>query len=474
MKTCKYKIIHLIALVGIIVALTSCDNAFLDSVEPKGQVPSSSAFSDASNIELLVNGLYYQYGASYGNGPGSMLILRRMEWFSDESSYKPGPTNLYEKYVSADYEPSDDEVANSWIGSYQLIYHANLILEGLPNATANITEAKRNEITALALFLRGIGHFYLANLFGDAPLILTSAYDDNKSAPRVAKADVYAQVLKDVLEAKDLLPATPASDSRYYTSKYQIEAYLSYIYLTLGQWKNAEDAATDVISNGGYSLPALGTNFNRGSKEAILSIAPTESDSPNAGAYGIPFLYPASYVASWLSPSDSLIHAYDSSDPRLDAWLPVVAAQGGGTIRTVKKYKYSLFDYNDATAEDAQDDIFMRLAELYLIRAEARAQQNNVSGAVDDINTVRNRAKAKAIASATKDDVLKKVETERVLELCFEGRRWFDLVRWGTVDQVFTKLKGNYKTGWKSYKALLPVPVGQITANPNLTQNPGY
>lgn len=474
MKIYKYKRFCLFTLLGLIVTLSSCDNAFLDDVQSKDKVSSETAFSDEGSIQLLINGLYYRFGYSYGSGPGTGLTLRTLEWFSDESKYKPYPSSgEFEAYNSANYLPSNTYIDNLWTGPYELIYHSNLILEGLPNAMAPLTDAKRNEFKAQALFFRGLSHFYLTNLFGDVPLVLTSEYADNKSTPRTAKADVYAQALKDVIAARDLLPATPPADSRYYTSKYQIEAYLSYIYLTFGQWANAEAAATDVINNGGYSLPALGTNFNRGSSEAILSIGPSTTYYPNAADYGMWTLYYSKSLSSWLSPSDSLIHAYGSSDPRLNTWLPVVTAKVG-TIRTVKKYKYSIMTMGSATDADAQDNIYLRLAEVYLIRAEARAQQNNVSGAVDDINQVRNRAGAIPIASSTKDDVLKKVETERVLELCFEGRRWFDLNRWGTTDQVYTKLKGNYKTGWASYKALLPIPTAQITANPKLTPNPGY
>lgn len=474
MKKNIYKKVYLIALLGTLAILSSCDNAFLDNVEAKGKISSETAFSDEGAIQLLINGLYYDFGYTYGFGPGTGNTLSSLEVFSDETQYKPyAGSTMSEAYNSANYLPSYNSIENLWKGPYQLIYQANLILEGLPNATAVLTDAKRNEFKAQALFFRGLSHFFLANLYGDVPLVLTSEYADNKSTPRTAKADVYAQSLADVIAARDLLPATPPADSRYYTSKYQIEAYLSNIYLTLGQWKNAEDAATDVIDNGGFSLPALGTNFDRGSSEAILSIGPTFSYYPNGADYGIWFMYYSKSISSMLSPSDSLIHAYDSSDPRLDTWLPVVTAKVG-TIRTVKKYKYSNMTIGSATEADAQDNIYMRLAEVYLIRAEARAQQNIVSGAVDDINQVRNRAGATPIASSTKEDVLKKVETERVLELCFEGRRWLDLNRWGTTDQVYTKLKGNYKTGWASYKALLPIPTAELAANPNLKQNPSY
>jgi hypothetical protein len=166
----------------------------------------------------------------------------------------------------------------------------------------------------------------------------------------------------------------------------------------------------------------------------------------------------------------------------LDAWLPKGTVSGSTVVsRIPKKYKYS---YSQASAgastADPQTNVLLRLAEVYLIRAEARAQQAtaaSIAGAIADINVVRGRAGATVIPTTTtytKEQAMAFVETERVLELSFEGKRWLDLARWGTADKVYQNLKATYKTGWASYKALLPIPATQIQANSLLTQNPGY
>jgi hypothetical protein len=117
----------------------------------------------------------------------------------------------------------------------------------------------------------------------------------------------------------------------------------------------------------------------------------------------------------------------------------------------------------------------IRLAEIYLIRAEARAQQNNLSGAIDDLNTIRWRAGLGGTLFTTKAGILAAIQKERRIELFSEwGQRWLDLKRSASVDSVManqTQIKGNT---WTSTQQLYPIPLAEISANPNLVQNSGY
>ena len=112
-----------------------------------------------------------------------------------------------------------------------------------------------------------------------------------------------------------------------------------------------------------------------------------------------------------------------------------------------------------------------RLAEQYLIRSEARAQQNNLSGAASDLNTIRARAGLGVTPAATQADLLLAIEKERWVELFTEmSDRWFNLKRTGRIDAVLSLTKPQ----WQSFQALYPIPTTEITANPKLLQNPGY
>ena len=115
----------------------------------------------------------------------------------------------------------------------------------------------------------------------------------------------------------------------------------------------------------------------------------------------------------------------------------------------------------------------MRLAELYLIRAEARAQQGKLtgtSGAIADISVLRTRAKAPAVTVSAQADVLLAIERERVYELAFEGQRWYDLVRTGRAQAVMSAFTPNWNSRYEPW----PIPQREIQQNPSLTQNPGY
>jgi hypothetical protein len=483
MNTYSKKFKNIIAIFAAIISMVSCDNAFLDQAQPKGQITSDQTFTDAGKITLMVNGLYNLWGTE--QGPAGRLSFRTINWLSDETydGTLNGRTDQnYNRgyYIAADAN-SPNYVDLLWTGAYKAIYVANVLLEGLPAAKASITNDQRNGYLALAYFTRAQSYFYLSQLFGDVPLELSSDANTNISMGRTAKSKVLDQVVSDLTTSISLLPATKPTNTVYYTSKYQVEAYLSYVYLALGQWTNAEAAATDVITNGGFSLVTdLTKIFNTGSSEAILSIAEGGSTVKGYADYGTMLNYYGSSsnltnTYTNVCPSDSLIRAYGSSDPRLNIWLPVVY----GTTRNSKKYRYSS-DVAVGTAAVPQTNIFMRLAEVYLIRAEARIQQataTSIANGIADINVIRARAGVTAIPTATytQAQAMKFLETERVLELSFEARRWIDLARWGTTDQVYQNLKGSYKKHWTSNRALLPIPLVEIQTNPNLEpNNPGY
>jgi hypothetical protein len=153
------------------------------------------------------------------------------------------------------------------------------------------------------------------------------------------------------------------------------------------------------------------------------------------------------------------------------------AAATGTTPATTYYYAYK-YKANTAFGSSApvtEWPIELRLAEQYLIRAEARAQQNNLDGAKSDLNVIRSRASLAATTASTQTDVLAAVAHERQVELFTEwGHRWFDLKRAGKIDAVMgveTSKKGGT---WAAYKALVPIPASEILIDHNLTQNPGY
>jgi hypothetical protein len=305
-----------------------------------------------------------------------------------------------------------------------------------------------------AKFVRAFAYFYLINLFGDVPLETSTGYVTNSILPRTQTGVVYQQILSDLQSAENSMSDSYPSTDKARANKWAAVAMLARVYLYTGKWAAAEASATDVINSGTYTLESnLNNVFLVTSNEAIWQMQPTTTYFNTAeGLYFLP-------AASYLSPSyrlqSFLLNSFESGDQRFVNWT---IAYGPNIVPYKFKIRTSttLIEYETP----------LRLAEQYLIRAEARAQQNNLSGTIADLNVIRNRAALPNTAASDKSTLLTAIYHENQIEFFAEwGHRWMDLKRTGLIDQIL----GSEKTGWQSYQALYPIPVSQITVNPQLT-----
>jgi starch-binding outer membrane protein, SusD/RagB family len=203
----------------------------------------------------------------------------------------------------------------------------------------------------------------------------------------------------------------------------------------------------------------LANVFKKTSQETILQIANTTGVTA-MGAEFIPAASTPNFVLY-----DTLVGTFETDDKRKTEWTKSIE-YGGKTYYYPYKYKQR----SGMTGDEYP--VVLRLAELYLIRAEARAHQNKLTDALDDLNRVRERAGLLPLeATISKEDLLKALEHERWVELFTEwGDRWFNLKRSGLADAVLSKIKPQ----WQPFQKLYPIPELELTANPNLTQNAGY
>jgi hypothetical protein len=238
--------------------------------------------------------------------------------------------------------------------------------------------------------------------------------------------------------------------------------------------------ADSVISNTSYALEDPDKVFGTDSRETIWSLAmpsneshgyqyqdynhdmPNPIVSPNTpGTYNV-----------YASLNTALVNAFEAGDLRLSNWVRAVPLTGGSSPVTY----YFPAKYTAPAASD-ENDVMLRLAEIYLIRAEARAHLNNIAGAQSDLDMVRNRA---GLANTTAGDaagLLDAILRERRVELFTEGAsRFFDLKRTGTIDEVMTAFVPTKirKATWSHYMQLFPIPPSDLIQDPNLTPNPGY
>jgi starch-binding outer membrane protein, SusD/RagB family len=348
-----------------------------------------------------------------------------------------------------------------WRSGYQIIYNANVILEGLQQSTG-LTDSVKRQLQGEALVVRSLCYFYLVNLYGAIPLTTTSNYINNQSLARTNPTLVYRQMVADLVLAKSLLKLAYPTANRARPNRFTAAALLSRVYLYQKDWQKAEAEATEIIQNNSYQLSLILNNvFLQTSTETIWQLA---KDNGNTGE-GFTFVPTSTTSKPGYTLTNQLLAAFEAGDQRKTAWV-------GKNIMSSTEYYYP-FKYKVRTTTPITEYyVVFRLAEQYLIRAEARAMMQNLTGAKGDLDRVRNRAGLSGTNATTIPGFVSALEKERRIELFLEwGHRWLDLKRWGQADTVLAIVKG---ANWQSTDALYPIPLREMQTNTHLTQNSGY
>ncbi len=374
-----------------------------------------------------------------------------------------------------------------WKTAYITIYGANSVIEGIAASTSDaLSETVRKELTGEAKFVRALAYFYLANLYGDVPLALSVDFNQTANLPRAPLQQVYHQIIEDLKEAQaSMRPDYSLSmNERVRPNKWAATALLARAYLYTGDYANAAASAAEVISN--QSLYNLETDLNQAfrvnSREAIWQLKQNTTNSfvQNATPEGYLTLPIPSYTGTaLLSLSDQLMNAFEPGDKRRIDWVDSTDNTFGGAPSFITFYptKYKIGPVNASPGPAEEYYMVLRLAEMYLIRAEAAAHGalGGLAGAIDDLNVIRHRAGLPNLpGSLTNEQVIAKIEQERQVELFAEwGHRWFDLKRTGRAHDVLSNIP--LKQPWEGdYQLLYPIPVDEIKNDHFLTQNPGY
>lgn len=461
MTSTKTYIVGLGAL--FLLVLVSCNK--LIEVTPTTNVSQEIAYSDSSSTEANINGIYYQLsqkGIIYNGGYCTVFPL-----LSDEASAGSVSTSAVLEMAGNIVTVSNSYALGLWSNGYSTIYQANSVIENVPGL-GFLSDEKKGQFLGEARFLRAYSYFILTQFYGNVPLATSSDFKANSTLPRADTGTILTFVASELQAAENLLPSGYAvfGNAKTRASKEAAQALLARVFLYRRDWANAEMYATKLISNPMFSMPS--------SYADVLAINSPESIwemwSSSSAAYQnftASNLLPAgSTIAAQPAeiPSAKLVNSFEPGDLRKTAYLGYQAA---GDYYYVNKYR------DRATGTDRSKMI--RLGEMYLIRAEARAQQNKLTGpngAAADIDVIRSRAGLSGTTAATQSDMLAAVAQERFIELLFEGFRWLDLKRTGQVDAVMRAAK---PTTWRSTAQLLPVPSVETANNPNLLpNNPGY
>jgi hypothetical protein len=465
MKSSTRSIKHLFPILFCFCIL-SCKK-FVEVDPPKTDLVRSAVFSSNATADAAMLEIYYQLRSSGFAGGGISSISYLASLSSDEQVNFYGRTPEifaeFSQFNSNNLIANNSYILSMWTEMFQCIYKCNAVIEGLLESVA-VSDDLKNRLIGEAKFVRAFCHFYLVNLWGRVPLITSTDYKLNTSIPRVDTNVVYQQIVDDLQAAIDLLPDdySLSSGERARANKYVARALLARVYLYTKQWADAETQATYVIDAPDYELVAdLSLITQKNNSESILQL--WSDDYPGEIFIFYIFSTPVSNCAL----RNELVSVFDANDFRRSVWIGEIS---DGTTNYYFAKKYSSF------VQAAEYSTVMRLAEQYLIRAEARAEQNKLTGinsAESDLNVIRNRAFLPNISNVPKDAMIDSILVERKRELFTEwGHRWFDLKRLNRVDDVLTPLR----PGWNASKALFPIPQVQMLNDPAMKndQNPGY
>lgn len=480
--TIKRNLNRYILFAAVILMCASCKD-MIAIPDPINTVTTDKVFENDTQANSAMTGSYSQLineegGLSFGNGLTTSLGSMGADELS-LSSISPNP--YYTNKI-----PTEDYTTRSlWVSAYRNIYNANAIIEGISASTsAKLHTEVRIKLTAEAKFLRAYSYFYLVNLFGDVPLALSADFNKTAKMTRSPKAEVYAQVIKDLQDAKANLAGDFSGSKlgeRIRANKWAATAMLARVYLFTGDYSNAAAAATEVIDQSGlFQLrPDLNEVFLKNNTEAIWQVQQSNLISPRGNATpegyafrAFPSVIPGQYYGYRVA--DELVQVFENQDQRKSSWLmPVDIA--GTTTYYVNKYKIGLGN-SAVNAPITEYYTMLRLAEQYLIRAEAITLGNQqLDPAIKDLNVIRARAGLTELPMGlSKAAVVLAIEKERRTEFFLEwGHRWLDLKRTGKAHDVLSVIP--VKQPWAGdHQLLYPIPVSEIQSNNNLTQNPGY
>jgi len=436
-------------------------------VAPQQSIDQDQALNTENDVLVTLTGVYdgVQGAAAYG---GDIMVLSEVLGNSSDIRFTGTFQGLTDAY-NLEMTTNNSFARDTWLRCYNAINRANNVLSALDKVTSST--AMRNKVEGEALFLRASMYFELVKLFaktwGDGNnttnpgvvLVLepTIASTEADKRPRSTVAECYSQIIGDMRKAEDLLPL----DNTIFANKASAAAQLSRIGLIQGNDTMALNGANRVINYGTSSLAgAFGDLFftylnNAGAspEEYIFSMKVTTQDGSNSlNTY---FGTTVGSIPGTAGRSDCKITAthlakYSAGDARGQFFITV-----GG------------FVYSRKHLDRFGNVPVVRLAEMYLTRAEANLRLGTTVGATPlaDVNRIRKRAGLTDLGTVTLADILK----ERSLELAFEGQRLHDIRR----------TRGSFATpggtvAWNSPKLVLPIPQRERDVNPLLDQNEGY
>ncbi|MGK7369191.1 MAG: RagB/SusD family nutrient uptake outer membrane protein [Candidatus Halalkalibacterium sp. M3_1C_030] len=491
----KLKFIKYLLVVLIFVSV-GC-NDLLEEPSPATSTSPEIVLTTSEGIATLRNSFYnrmrasFNYSTEYMIGPSA---------FADETRNRPGSTR-FQGLNEATGTDGDTNGLSSYGTAYSMILDANLMLNSIDGSVLDQATLDRYQGEAYAFRAFAMHHLVRALGYepGMAPTsgpgagweqgipIITEpvqSQEDVVTVPRSTVSDVYNQILSDLGEAKTRLAGTNSNTTRI--TEAFVDGMIARVNLYAGNWGAANDAAADAITNSGIALSntesQIANMFDETSAnhpEAMFKVVVNPNTEPIAGSNVNNGL--AAYTAEQWSaqlPTNRVLDSYEADDYRLgwyEECFDTFNVASESDCADVNDEGYELQKFNGEKGNLADDIPYMRVAEMYLIQAEAAAKDaNNVAagiGPLNDLRDARNASQVLVTDFASLEEFEDFILEERVRELVSEGHRFWDLKRLG---RNIPNPNGTDKMRYDSYRILDNIGAGNISSNPELVENPGY
>jgi hypothetical protein len=467
------------------VVISSCKKEFLVETPPTA-APVTDAIKTENDMADAVNGMYNAMRQSTLFGRDAAVLGDEL---ADNAYVHATNSGRFLTEMTYNIISTNGEAANIWAQGYYSILQANRIIYAanqLP-ATTVTNQLKGEAYTARALtYLELVNFFalpYTTNPTADGvPLITapTNIVGAFIKPARAKSADVYAKIISDLDSAYTLmtLPSiTLHAVNSNYISKYAAKAIQARAYLYKGDYANARDAAQLVVTSGGYTLASSTTYVaywanaaaQTGKLETIFELA--LNTATNNGTNGLDYIYAQAGYGDILGYTE-LYNLFSTTDVRRSLFLTTSPTKTG-TVYVNNKYS------NVSNASDKDDIKIIRYSEVLLTLAEGYARAGGVGADATALTFLNQVAKQRDPAFigyvSTGATLLTDILNERRKELAFEGLRYFDLTRLA-IPVVRPTQAGTAPTtstlAVADPKRILPIPQGEIDANPNIKPNP--
>ncbi|WP_183580866.1 RagB/SusD family nutrient uptake outer membrane protein [Mucilaginibacter sp. X5P1] len=478
MKNIKLKT-GLLTFMALLFSASSCKKSFVN-LTPQGVVPVSSSYATEVDIKSALNGIYSSLRPIYNSQWAFSELPSDNTQTSGESESQWGEEDKFT------WTPASTNIQSAWSRFYSTISYCNLLLDHI--GPVPMAQTDKDSFTGQAEFVRALMYFNLVRMFGGVPLVLTEITSESQanSYNRAAASAVYVQIEADLMDAASKLPASYTGSNIGEATSVAAKALLGKVYLFEDKFPQAESLLAGITPLAPTPLIPYGQAFGVGhdnNTEIVFSIQYL------TGGYGEGNSFAASFVpqaagttitgvsgGSFNLGTPDLYNTFEPGDLRRDISIGIFNS-GTYIYYYAKKFVYQGVP---AGNEGDNDWPVIRWGDVLLMYAEAANEDGNTGNALNALNLVRNRAGLAPDLGLNQTDARTAIQHERRVELCFEGERWFDLIRWNEYTQVMQNYKNTYIPPSGAFAnivptiKLFPIPSSQITLNPNLAQNPGY